>query len=212
MSLPSHDRPLQVSPVIPVVVMADLDAAIPLARALVRGGIRIIEITLRSPVALAAIGRVATEVPEILVGAGTVRTPVQVTEVVAAGAEFIVLPGAPSGLLDAALDTELPVLAGASTITEMMALADRGLTSMKFFPAEASGGCAMLSAVTGPLPELRFCPTGGVTPANVADYLALPNVPCVGGTWLTPNNLVAQGDWNAVEALARQASRLTVDQ
>ena len=189
-------------------MISEVDTAVPLARALVRGGIRIIEITLRSEAGLAAIERVAAEVPEMMTGAGTVRTGEQAAAVVAAGAEFIVLPGAPSQLVDAALDTGLPLLAGTSTPTEMMAMAARGLTSMKFFPAEASGGRPMLAAVHGPLPELRFCPTGGISQSNAADYLALPNVSCVGASWLTPKDLVDQGDWAAIEELARQASAL----
>ncbi len=204
-----HHGPLAIGPVIPVVVIDDAATAVPLAQALVRGGVRSIEITLRSPAGLAAIERVAAEVPEMLTGAGTVRTSAQTAAVVAAGAQFIVLPGSPAALVDAALETGVPLLAGVNTPTEMMALAERGLTSMKFFPAEASGGRPMLSAVYGPLPELRFCPTGGITPDNAADYLALPNVSCVGASWLTPKNLVAQRDWAAIEELARQASALS---
>ena len=164
---------LAVAPVVPVVVVTDVDTAVPLARALARGGVGIIEITLRTEQGLAAIERVAAEVPEIVTGAGTVTTPAQVDAVRRAGAQFIVTPGSPPRLLDAALDSGVPLLAGASTMTEMLTLAERGLTAMKFFPAEASGGRAYLSAVAGPLPQLRFCPTGGISPTNAGDYLAL---------------------------------------
>lgn len=199
---------LAVSPVVPVVVVTDVDTAVPLARALARGGVGIIEITLRTEHGLAAIERVAAEVPEIVTGAGTVTTPAQVDAVRRAGAQFIVTPGSPPRLLDAALDSGVPLLAGASTMTEMLTLAERGLAAMKFFPAETSGGRAYLSAVAGPLPHLRFCPTGGISPANAGDYLALRNVGCVGGSWLTPADAVATGDWDRIEALARVAAAL----
>lgn len=199
---------LDVAPVVPVVVIEDVAAAVPLARALLRGGIGIIEITLRTPAALEAIERVAAEVPGIVTGAGTVTSPAQVDAVRAAGASFIVTPGSTDRLVGAALDSGLPVLAGAGTISEMLALSERGLTAMKFFPAEASGGRAYLSSVAGPLPQLRFCPTGGISPANAADYLALPNVGCVGGSWLTPKAAVDAGDWDTVEQLARSAAAL----
>jgi 2-dehydro-3-deoxyphosphogluconate aldolase/(4S)-4-hydroxy-2-oxoglutarate aldolase len=201
---------LDLSPVVPVVVVEDAGAAVPLARALVAGGVRVIEITLRSEAAVPAIQRVAAEVPEIVVGAGTVTSAAQVVAVQRAGARFVVTPGSPSGLVDAVLDSGLPLLAGASTVTEMMRLADRGLTAMKLFPAEASGGRPYLSAVAGPCPQLRFCPTGGITPQTAADWLALPNVGCVGGSWLAPRDLVRAGDWAAVTRLAAAASALRV--
>ena len=199
---------LAVSPVIPVVVVDDVEQAVPLARALARGGVRIIEITLRTPAGLAAIERVAAEVPEMVTGAGTVTTPAQVHAVQRAGAQFLVTPGSPPGLLSAAANSGMPLLAGAATLTEMMTLAEHGLEAMKFFPAEASGGAGFLKAVSGPLPHLRFCPTGGITPGNAADYLALPNVGCVGGSWLTPKDAVASGAWARVEELAREAAAL----
>jgi 2-dehydro-3-deoxyphosphogluconate aldolase/(4S)-4-hydroxy-2-oxoglutarate aldolase len=199
---------LTVSPVVPVVVVDDVAQAVPLARALARGGVGIIEITLRTAAGLGAIERVAAEVPEILTGAGTVTTPEEAEAVRRAGAQFIVTPGSPPRLLESVLDTGLPVLAGSSTLTEMMRLAEQGLTAMKFFPAEASGGRAYLSAVAGPMPGLRFCPTGGISMANAADYLALPNVGCVGGSWLTPKDAVAASDWARVEDLARKAAVL----
>lgn len=199
---------LAVSPVVPVVVIDDVEQAVPLAQALVRGGVRIIEITLRTPAGLGAIQRVAAEVPDMVTGAGTVLTAEDAVAVQQAGAQFIVTPGVAPKLLDACVGTGLPLLAGTNTLSEMITLAERGLTAMKFFPAEASGGRAYLSAVAGPVPHLRFCPTGGISPANAADYLALPNVGCVGGSWLTPKQAVAAGDWATVEKLATEAAAL----
>lgn len=196
------------SPVVPVVVIEDVAHAVPLANALLRGGVGVIEITLRTPAGLEAIRRVAAEVPDMLVGAGTVVTTDQVSASVAAGASFLVTPGSPPRLLDAALAAGVPLLAGAGTVTEMMALAERGLTAMKFFPAEPSGGRDYLAAVAGPLPHLRFCPTGGITAATAPLYLALPGVPCVGGSWLTPKDAVREGRWDVVEGLAREATAL----
>jgi len=199
---------LGLAPVIPVVVVDSVEQAVPLARALVRGGIPVIEITLRSAAGLGAIEAVASEVEGMVVGAGTVVTPEQVQQVKDAGAQFIVTPGSPPRLLDAALASGLPLLAGAGTLTEMLTLAEAGLEAMKFFPAEASGGRSYLSAVSGPCPHLRFCPTGGITPETAAAWLALPNVGCVGGSWLTPKDAVAQGDWGRIEALAAEAAAL----
>src|SRR3712207_1419209 len=173
---------LDLSPVIPVVVVEEVAQAVPLARALVRGGIPVIELTLRSSAGLAAIETVASEVDDIVVGAGTVVTPEQVRQVQEAGAQFLVTPGSPPRLLEAALGSGLPLLAGAGTLTEMLTLAEAGLETLKFFPAEVSGGRARLSAVAGPCPGLRFCTTGGITPETAADWLALPNVGCVGGS------------------------------
>lgn len=197
-----------VGPVVPVVVVDDAGQAVPLARALAAGGVRVMEVTLRTSAGLSAIERVAAEVPEVVVGAGSVRTPQEVDAVCRVGASFIVLPGAPSRLLDAALGSGLPVVPGASTVTEMMTLAEKGIEMMKFFPAEASGGVRFLSAVSGPLPGLRFCPTGGVTAASAMSYLDLPNTPCVGGSWLTPPHLLAAEDWSKVTALAASAAAL----
>lgn len=196
---------LAISPVIPVVVIHDAERAVPLARALARGGVGVIEITLRTPAGLSAIERVAAEVPEIRVGAGTVTTATDVRDAVRVGAQFIVLPGSPDRLLAAALDSGLPLLPGASTLTEMMRLREQDLTVVKFFPAEVSGGVRFLSDVAGPLPDLRFCPTGGITLDNAPTYLALPNVGCVGGSWLTPPDAVAADDWWRIETLARQS-------
>lgn len=202
------DAVMATSPVVPVVVVEDVAHAVPLAEALLRGGVGVIEITLRTRAGLEAIRRVAAEVPDMLVGAGTVVTTDQVSASVEAGATFLVTPGSPPRLLDAALGAGVPLLAGAGTVTEMMTLAERGLTAMKFFPAEPSGGREYLAAVAGPLPHLRFCPTGGITPASAPAYLALPAVPCVGGSWLTPKDAVREQRWDVVEGLAREAGAL----
>lgn len=199
---------LDLAPVVPVVVLEDPDHAIPLAEALVAGGLPVIEVTLRTPAGLRAITAIAAKVPDAIIGAGTVNTPALVAQSVDAGAQFLVSPGSPDGLLDAMDASELPFLPGVATVTEVMRLLARGLREMKFFPAEASGGRAFLKALSSPLPDARFCPTGGITPASAPDYLALPNVGCIGGTWLTPADAIADGDWARIEALARQASNL----
>jgi 2-dehydro-3-deoxyphosphogluconate aldolase/(4S)-4-hydroxy-2-oxoglutarate aldolase len=199
---------LALSPVLPVVVLDEAEQAVPLARALLRGGIRAIELTLRTPAALAAIERVAAEVPDIVVGAGTVTAPEHAEQAAKAGAAFLVTPGGTDRLLDAVTDTGLPFLPGVSTVSEALRAAERGLSALKFFPAEASGGVSYLRALGGPLPGLRFCPTGGVTPDSAPSYLALPNVGCVGGTWLTPREALAAGDYARIEALAAQAAAL----
>ncbi|ONI87205.1 keto-deoxy-phosphogluconate aldolase [Saccharothrix sp. ALI-22-I] len=208
---PSHATAadlLALSPVIPVVVVDDADHAVPLAQALLRGGIRVIELTLRTPAALAAIERVAAEVPGIVIGAGTVTAPEHAEQAAKAGAAFLVTPGSTDRVLDAAEDTGLPFLPGAATVSEAMRLAERGLTSLKFFPAEAAGGVDYLKSIGGPLPGLRFCPTGGITPASAPRYLALPNVGCVGGSWLAPKDALASGDFARIEELARAAATL----
>jgi 2-dehydro-3-deoxyphosphogluconate aldolase/(4S)-4-hydroxy-2-oxoglutarate aldolase len=199
---------LDLSPVMPVVVIADVADAVPTAQALLAGGISVIELTLRTPQALEAIELVAAEVPGIVVGAGTVTSPDQVKQAADAGASFLVTPGCTDRVLEAAFDSGLPFLPGASTVSEAMRLAERGLTALKFFPAEASGGIAYLSSIGGPLPGLRFCPTGGITVKNAPDYLALPNVGCIGGSWLTPKDVLAAKDFARVEALAREAATL----
>jgi 2-dehydro-3-deoxyphosphogluconate aldolase/(4S)-4-hydroxy-2-oxoglutarate aldolase len=202
------DEILRASPVVPVVVLDDADAAVPLARALVAGGIRVIEVTLRTPAAIDAIGRIAREVPDALVGAGTVLDGDQLAKSRAAGAAFAVSPGYAPRLLDAADASPLPLLPGASTAAEAMSLAERGYRLLKFFPAEPAGGPAYLKALASPLPMLRFCPTGGIDRASAPRYLALGNVVCVGGSWLTPADRIAAGDWAAIEALARDAAGL----
>lgn len=199
---------LDVVPVMPVVVIDDLADAVPVAQALVDGGLPAIELTLRTPVALDALAAIAAEVPDILLGAGTITSPAQAQAAVDAGARFLVSPGLTPGLLGAMLDTGVPFLPGTSTVSEVMAVLEAGLTEMKFFPAEASGGAAYLKSVAGPLPQARFCPTGGITPISAAGYLALPNVGCVGGSWLTPADAVAAGDWSRISALAAEAAAL----
>ncbi|HET6499272.1 MAG TPA: bifunctional 4-hydroxy-2-oxoglutarate aldolase/2-dehydro-3-deoxy-phosphogluconate aldolase [Amycolatopsis sp.] len=199
---------LNLSPVMPVVVIDDAADAVPVGRALVAGGIGVIELTLRTPAALEAIERVATQVPDIVVGAGTVTTAEQAKQAADAGASFLVTPGCTERVLEAAFATGLPFLPGAGTVSEAMRLSELGLTALKFFPAEPSGGAAYLKAVAGPLPGLRFCPTGGITPENAPRYLALPNVGCVGGSWLTPRDALSAKDFARVEALAGQAAAL----
>ena len=182
--------------VIPVLVVEELAHAVPMARALAGGGLSVLEVTLRSACALDAIRAMREAVPEATVGAGTVLTPADVQACEAAGAQFAVSPGATPALLDAVEEAGLPLLPGAATPTDIMALAARGYDTLKFFPAEAAGGVAMLKALSGPLPGIAFCPTGGISPANAMDYLALPNVLCVGGSWVVPKDAVARGDWS----------------
>lgn len=199
---------LGLSRVMPVVVLDDAGDAVPTARALLAGGIGVIELTLRTPVALASIERIAAEVPEIVIGAGTVTAPEHAKQAADAGAKFLVTPGCTDAVLGAAFDTGLPFLPGASTVSEAMRLAERGLTALKFFPAEASGGVAYLKSIGGPLPGLRFCPTGGITARTAPEYLALSNVGCIGGSWLTPKDALAAKDFGKIEALAAEASKL----
>nr|WP_275937268.1 bifunctional 4-hydroxy-2-oxoglutarate aldolase/2-dehydro-3-deoxy-phosphogluconate aldolase [Streptomyces fulvoviolaceus] len=200
---------LDLAPVVPVVVLDDAADAVPLARALVAGGLPAIEVTLRTPVALEAIRAIADGVPGAVVGAGTVITPEQVTECVAAGARFLVSPGWTDVLLEAMRASGLPFLPGVSTTSEVVALLERGVREMKFFPAQAAGGTAYLKSLAGPLPQARFCPTGGIGPGNAPEYLALPNVGCVGGTWMLPADAIAARDWGRIEALARAAAGLS---
>ncbi|MGW0816775.1 bifunctional 4-hydroxy-2-oxoglutarate aldolase/2-dehydro-3-deoxy-phosphogluconate aldolase [Streptomyces viridiviolaceus] len=200
---------LDLAPVVPVVVVEDAADAVPLARALVAGGLPAIEVTLRTPAAVDAIRAIAREVPDAVVGAGTLIAPDQVTEVVAAGARFLVSPGWTEALLAAMRASGVPFLPGVSTTSEVVALLERGVREMKFFPAEAAGGTAYLRALAAPLPQARFCPTGGIGPASAPEYLALPNVGCVGGSWMLPKDAVAGRDWGRVEALAREAAALS---
>ncbi|MET8567032.1 bifunctional 4-hydroxy-2-oxoglutarate aldolase/2-dehydro-3-deoxy-phosphogluconate aldolase [Streptomyces sp. NPDC004783] len=200
---------LDLAPVVPVVVVEDLADAVPLARALVAGGLPAIEVTLRTPAAVDAIRAIAAEVPDAVVGAGTVITPEQVGEVVAAGARFLVSPGWTDALLEAMRGSGVPFLPGVSTTSEVVALLERGVREMKFFPAEAAGGTAYLRALAAPLPQARFCPTGGIGPDSAPRYLALPNVGCVGGSWMLPGDAVAGRDWGRVEELARAAAGLS---
>lgn len=200
---------MRLAPVIPVVVIEDLAHAVPLARALVAGGTPVIEVTLRTSVALDAIRAIASEVEGARVGAGTVLNAHDLHAVVEAGACFAVSPGSTSVLLDAADTIDLPLLPGAASASESMALLERGYRLQKCFPAAAIGGVALLRALAGPLPAIGYCPTGGITPHNAPDFLAQSNVLCVGGSWVTPRELQHAGDWQAVEALARTAAALT---
>lgn len=195
------------APIVPVLVIEEAAQARPLAEALVAGGLPVLEVTLRTPAALDAIAEMA-QVPGGVVGAGTLLTPADVAAAKAAGAVFGVSPGATDRLLDACESADLPLLPGAATASEAMALLERGYTVQKFFPAEASGGAPALKFIGQPIPQVGFCPTGGISPGNVADYLSLPNVLCAGGSWVAPKDLVAVGDWAEIEALARAASAL----
>jgi 2-dehydro-3-deoxyphosphogluconate aldolase / (4S)-4-hydroxy-2-oxoglutarate aldolase len=199
---------LDLAPVVPVVAVSDAADAVPLARALVAGGLPAIEVTLRTPAALDAIRAIADEVPQAVVGAGTAITPEQVGACVAAGARFLVSPGWTDALLEAMGGSGVPFLPGVSTTSEVVALLERGVREMKFFPAQAAGGTAYLKSLADPLPQARFCPTGGIGPATAPEYLALPNVGCVGGSWMVPADAVAAGDWARIEELARSAARL----
>lgn len=197
----------QLAPIIPVLVVEDPAKARPLAQALVDGGLPALEVTLRTPAALEVIREMA-QVKGGIVGAGTLITPDDVTAAVEAGARFGVSPGATDALLDACEAAGLPLLPGAATATEAMRLLARGYDMLKFFPAEASGGAPALKAIGAPLPQISFCPTGGVSPANAANYLSLPNVICAGGSWVAPADLVAAEDWAAITALAKAAQQL----
>lgn len=207
----AFEMPAGAPPAIPVVVIEDAAAAPGLARALLAGGVAAIEITLRSAAAIDAISAVAAEVPDMAVGAGTVLSPEDAEACAAAGATFLVSPGATPRLLDAAEATGLPFLPGVATASEAMALRERGYRRLKFFPADAAGGAKALKGLAGPLPDLEFCPTGGVGAANAADYLALPNVFAVGGSWLAPADAIRAGEWPAIETLARAAAALAKD-
>ena len=197
----------QLAPVIPVLVIHDVAIAADLAKALIAGGLPVLEITLRTPAALSAIEEMA-KVDGGVVGAGTLLTPDDVSKAVAAGSKFGVSPGSTPTLLDAAEAADLPMLPGAATATEAMALLERGYSVQKFFPAEASGDAPSLKALAGPLPQVRFCPTGGVAPGNVDAYLNLPNTICVGGSWVAPQDKIDAKDWSGIEALARAAAEL----
>ena len=203
----ASERLCRLAPVIPVLVVEDAAHAAPLAEALVEGGLPVLEVTLRTPAALDVIREMA-RVDGGHVGAGTLLTPADVEAAIEAGATFGVSPGATDRLLDACEANGLPLLPGAATATEAMALLERGYTVQKFFPAEASGGAAALKAIGAPIPQVRFCPTGGVTLANAPGYLALPNVLCAGGSWVAPKDAVAAGDRARIAALAAEAAAL----
>jgi 2-dehydro-3-deoxyphosphogluconate aldolase/(4S)-4-hydroxy-2-oxoglutarate aldolase len=205
---PMNDSLLNRVPVIPVVVIDDLEHAVPIARALVAGGSPVIELTLRTPVALDAIERIANEVPEIYLGAGTIVDPGQAKQAASAGAQFLVSPGSTRTILQAMTDTGLPHLPGVATVSEIMAALEAGYTELKFFPAEPAGGAPYLNSVSSPIPNARFCPTGGISTTNAPQYLALPNVGCVGGSWITPTDVVTARDWARVSELAAEAVSL----
>ena len=201
---------MQDAPVIPVIVLNDVAHAVPMARALVEGGIRMLEVTLRTPQALACIEAIAKAVPQAVVGAGTLRSKADAQAAANAGARFAVSPGYTSALGAACRDLGLPLLPGVATGGEIMAAQEDGFTALKFFPAMQAGGSAMLKAWSGPFFDVKFCPTGGISLQNAADFLALPNVLCVGGSWLVPADALAQGDWGRITLLAREAVKLRV--
>ncbi len=195
-------------PVIPVIVLQRVEHAVPMARALVEGGVRVLEVTLRTPVALAGIEAIARAVPAAIVGAGTLRSAADARAAAAAGCRFGVSPGYTHEVARACREAGLPLLPGVASASEVMAASADGFTFLKFFPAAAAGGVAMLRALAGPFPDIAFCPTGGLTPDNAATYLALPNVRVCGGSWLTPADALAAGDWGRITSLARQAQAL----
>jgi 2-dehydro-3-deoxyphosphogluconate aldolase / (4S)-4-hydroxy-2-oxoglutarate aldolase len=199
---------MRIGPVIPVIVIDRLEDAVPLARALVAGGLRVLELTLRTPVALRAVEAVAGEVEDAIVGVGTITRAADFEQAIAAGASFGVSPGLTPELIAAARDSALPLLPGAMTPSDVIAARSAGFDALKLFPARQAGGIGMLKALAGPFPEVRFCPTGGIGFDSAPEYLALPNVVCVGGSWVTPPDAVASGDWARITALARAAAAL----
>lgn len=196
---------LAAGPVVPVIVIDELHQAVPLARALIAGGVRVLEVTLRTSCAVDAIRAIAQEVPEAIVGAGTVTNPEQLKAVTAAGAQFAISPGLTDTLLQAAVDGPIPLIPGISTVSELMTGMSYGLDNFKFFPAEANGGVSALKAIAGPFSHIRFCPTGGISLSNYRDYLALSSVLCVGGSWLVPADAIRDGDYARITTLAAQA-------
>ena len=210
MSALSIEEVCRLAPVVPVLVIDDLDKAVPLAEALVAGGLRALEVTLRTPVALKAIRAIADAVPDAEIGVGTLMNADDVKASVDAGARFGVSPGFTDAVMDAADAAGLPMLPGVATPSEAMAASDRGLKTLKFFPAEANGGAPVLSAWASPLAGLKFCPTGGVSVKNARDYLGLPNVICVGGSWVAPKAAIASGDWATITRLSKEACTLSV--
>ncbi len=196
---------LNASPVMPVMVIQDAADAVPLARALMAGGIKVLEITLRTEAAMDSIRAISQEVEGAIVGAGTITTPEQLKAVADAGAVFAISPGLTPKLLEAANHSEIALIPGIASVSELMTGMEYGLDHFKFFPAEAAGGIPLLKGIAGPIPHITFCPTGGISPANYNDYLALKNVACVGGSWLVPADAVKNKDWDAVTALAKEA-------
>lgn len=208
MALPINEI-VKIAPVVPVMVVERIEDAVPLARALYNGGLKVLEITLRTPCALDAITAMVEALPgDAVIGAGTVITPADLEKAVKAGSTFLVSPGTTPALIEAAKASPVPLLAGVATPTEAMNLYVQGFTHQKFFPAEAAGGVPMLKSIAGPLPQITFCPTGGIDLAKAPSYLALPNVQCVGGTWMAPRELMKAGRWDEIERLAREAASL----
>jgi len=196
---------LAAGPVMPVMVIQDLDDAVPLAQALVDGGIKVLEITLRTPVALEAIKAISETVKDAIVGVGTVANPLQLKAAEAAGAVFAISPGITESLLQASHAGAIALIPGIATLSELMLGMEYGLDHFKFFPAEAAGGIPLLKAIAGPFPQTTFCPTGGISPDNYLAYLSLPNVACVGGSWLAPTDAVKAKDWSKITGLAQKA-------
>ncbi|HEX9719211.1 MAG TPA: bifunctional 4-hydroxy-2-oxoglutarate aldolase/2-dehydro-3-deoxy-phosphogluconate aldolase [Ramlibacter sp.] len=199
---------MRIGTVIPVIVIEKIEHAVPLARALVAGGLRVLELTLRTPVALQAIGAIAQEVEGAIIGVGTITRADDFAESIKAGALFGVSPGLTHELIAAARDSGLPLLPGVMTPSDVIAARTAGFTALKLFPAQQAGGVSMLRALGGPFPDVTFCPTGGITAATAPDFLRLPNVACVGGSWLTPPDAIAVGDWGRITALARETVQL----
>lgn len=199
---------MRASPVMPVIVLDSVDDAVPLAKALVAGGIRVLEVTLRTAAGMASIEAISRAVPEAIVGVGTVTRPEQFAQVKAAGAQFAVTPGLTRELAVAARQADLPLLPGVMTPSEVIAAMAEGFDAMKLFPAEQAGGIGMIKAMGGPFPDVLFCPTGGVTVESAPKYLALKNIGCVGGSWLVPKEMLANGNWAGITALAAQAAAL----
>lgn len=201
----SAEEILSLGPVVPVIVIEDIKDAVPLARALISGGVKVLEVTLRTACGLDAIKKIIAEVPEAVVGAGTVTSVEQLKEVTKAGVEFIITPGLTPSILKTAVEGSVPVIPGIATIGELMTAKEAGLTAFKFFPAEINGGTAALKAFSGPIPDAKFCPTGGINIKNYRDYLALKNVICVGGSWFVPTDLIKNGNFAEITKLAREA-------
>lgn len=208
MSLPDPSFLLARAPVVPVVTVPSVTAGVKLARALVEGGLPLIEVTLRTPAALEAMAAIAAEVPDAIVGAGTVTRPDLIEKSIAAGARFLVSPGCPPALAEAFAEAPVPVLPGCATATEAMTLHAMGFSVLKLFPAEAVGGANLIKSLAGPLPDLRFCPTGGIGPDNVGKYLSQSNILAVGGSWVCPNDAIAVGDWDRIVELSKAAAKL----
>lgn len=206
----SIEKIMKSSPVIPVIVIENLADAVPLANALVKGGLRVLEVTLRTEFGLAAITEIRRAIPDAIVGAGTVISSDDLGNAVAAGSQFLVSPGSTDKLIEAALAQSVPILPGVATPSEAMNLLARGISHMKFFPAQAAGGIAMLKSINGPLPQIKFCPTGGISSETASDFLALENVYCVGGSWMLDKLDIERKDWAAIERKSKAASQIGV--